>query len=168
MIVLMELLLIIFLLYLIGILSYSMIRGAPYAPIGEEKTKAMLTLLKIKAGEKAVDLGAGDGRIVIKLALGGAEAHGYEINPILVMLAKHKIRKEGLQGKAFIHWTDFWKKDLSSFDIVTVYLTSHIMKAIEKKLQKELKRGARVTVNYFAFPSWKPEKQKDTIYLYLK
>lgn len=145
-----------------------MFRGGPYAPIGELKTEAMMELLHIKKGERAVDIGAGDGRLVIALAKKGAVAHGYEINPILVGIARKKIKEAGLTGKAFMHLGDFWSLDLSKFDVITIYLSGHIMKQLEKKLTKEVKPGARVAVNYFKLPSWKPIKQKNTIYLYKK
>ncbi len=143
-----------------------MIRGAPYAPIGTEKTQTMLNLLQIKKDQKAVDLGAGDGRVVIELAKRGLEAHGYEINPILAFWAKWNIHKAGLQGKAFIHLGDFWKVDLGGFDIITIYLTSHIMGQIEKKVLNQAKPGTQIVVNYFQLPTLKHVKEKEKIYLY--
>lgn len=163
-----QLLLVFFLLAFIIILLYSMIFGGPYAPIGEQKIEAMLSLLKIKEGEKSVDLGSGDGRIVIALAQKGVVAHGYEVNPLLVLLARYKIRKKRLQKIAFIHWGDFWKADFSSYDIITIYLAPHIMSRLENKLRKDAKRRTRIAVNFFAFPTWKYDLRKDTIYLYRK
>lgn len=163
-----QLTLILFLIVFIAILVYSMASGGPYAPIGEQKTEDMMSLLKVKPGEKAVDIGSGDGRIVIALAKKGADAHGFEINPLLAKIAKDKIKKAGLEKKAKIHTKDFWQENLSNYDIVTVYLSGHIMKLVERKLRKELKPGARVAVNYFGFSNWKPEKKKGTIYLYRK
>lgn len=143
-----------------------MVRGAPYAPLGKQKIETMLKLLNVKSGEKAVDLGSGDGRIVVGMAKKGAIAHGYEINPLLVLIAKWKIKKLGLQNNAHIYWGDFWGKNLSSFDIVTVYLAPHSMKPVEEKLRRELKSNARVAVNYSPFPTWKPKKTLEKIYLY--
>lgn len=157
---------IIFLLAMIFILVYSMVRGAPYAPLGSEKMQTMIELLTIQRGKKAVDLGAGDGRVVIALAKQGLEAHGYEINPLLAIWAKWNIKKAGLTGKAFIHMGDFWRADLKTFDIITVYLTGHIMGSIEKKIRKEAKPGTQIVVNYFKLPTMKPLKEKEKIYFY--
>lgn len=153
-----------------------MLRGAPYAPLGEEKIATMIKLLSIKPGHpsrssepiRAVDLGAGDGRIVIALAKKGVEAHGYEINPMLVLIGRRNIRKAKLSGKAHMHWGDMWKVQLSTYNIVTIYLTAHIMRQIEIKLQKETKPGTKIVVNYFQLPTWKPIKRLDTLYLYKK
>jgi len=142
--------------------------GAIYASSKGEKIKKMIELAEIKSGERAADLGAGDGKLVIALAKKGVEAHGYEINPILVWQARRNINKTGLRGKAFIHWKNFWNEDLSKFDIITVYGIGYIMKKLEKKLRKELKNNARVVSNAFRFPTWPQIKKEGGVYLYKK
>jgi ribosomal protein L11 methylase PrmA len=147
---------------------YSTLRGGPYAPMGPGKIKILMDLLKVKPGEKAVDLGSGDGRIVIELAKKGAEAYGYEINPLLVLWSRYNIRKAGLHKKATIIWKDYWREDFSSFDIATVYVLPHMMGPVKRKLKKELKsKNARVATNYFKFPDLKEFRKKDTIFLYV-
>jgi precorrin-6B methylase 2 len=115
-----------------------------------------------------VDIGSGDGRIVIALAKKGAIAHGIEINPFLVWLSRRNIQKAGLEGKAFIHRADMWKQNFSSYDIVTLYMTQHAVNRLETKLMQELKPKARVVANYYTFKHWKPLKRKDTLYLFVK
>ena len=142
--------------------------GAIYVPTSWSKIKKIIELADIKQGERAVDLGSGDGRLVIALAKSGAESHGYEINPWLVRLARKNIRKEEFTDKAFIHLKSFWGKDLSGFDVITVYGMKHVMWRLEKKLKKELKPGARIVSNGFEFPSWPAAKTEEGIYLYIK
>lgn len=140
--------------------------GAPYVPSNQEDVKKIVLLANIKKGEKAVDLGSGDGRLVIALARAGAEAHGYEINPFLVWLARRNIRKAGLEEKAFIHWKSFWSENLNNFDIVTVYGIGNIMKRLEVKLRKELKKDSRVVSSSFIFPTWPASKKEGKFCLY--
>ena len=142
--------------------------GAVFANSTPQIVEKMISLANISPGKKAVDLGSGDGRLVIALAKQGVEAHGYEINPFLVLLSRMNIKKAGMQGKAFIHWQSFWDKDFSGFDIVTVYGISYIMKKLEIKLKKELKPNARVISNYFVFSGWRPFSQLDNVYVYLQ
>lgn len=142
--------------------------GAPFEPTDEKKIKKMIRLVRIKKGEKAVDLGSGDGRIVIALARAGAEAHGYEINPFLVLISKWNIKKAGLGGKAFIHWGSFWNANFRNYKIVLLFQFSTIMNRLEKKLKKELKKGSRVVSYYWKFPNWKPSKKIENIWLYKK
>lgn len=143
-----------------------MLKGAIYDPSRKEAVEKMVELAEIKPGEKSVDLGSGDGRVVIEFAKRGAEAHGYEINPFLVILSKRNIRKSGFKGRAFIHWKNFWKADLSEYDIITVFQVSFAMNKLEEKLKYELKFGARVISNYWRFPNWKPVRYEKDIYVY--
>jgi len=94
--------------------------GGIYVPTSENRVKEMIRLLNISKGEKVVDLGAGDGRMVIEAANAGAEAHGYEISPALVRLAKKNICTAGMQNKAFVFQGNLWHQNLSNFDAVAV------------------------------------------------
>ncbi len=158
-------LLILFLLFLRAILP-RVFHGAFYAPSQPARIEKMFRLLEIKPGDKAVDLGSGDGRLVIALAQAGIEAHGYEIDPLLVWQSRRKIKQAGLQDKAFIHLQSFWPEDLSQFNIVVVYALDFVMRDLEKKLKKELKPGARIVSNYFPFPHWPEIKREGEIRLY--
>ena len=75
--------------------------------------------------QKTVDLGSGDGRLVIALAKAGAKAYGFEVNPFLMKRANKKIKQEGLDSNAFVYLKNLWKQDLSDFDIVTIYAMEH-------------------------------------------
>ena len=141
-------------------------KGAIYLPTQKRTVKKMVELANIKPAEIAVDLGSGDGRLVIALAKAGAKAHGYEINPLLVLLAKRNIRKAKLEGRAFIHFKNFWKEDFSRFDVVTIFGIGYAMESLERKLKKELKNGARVVSNAFPFPNWQYTKKEDAAFLY--
>lgn len=142
--------------------------GAIYLPTKKRTVEKMVELSGIRPGEIAVDLGSGDGRLVISLAKAGAEAHGYEINPLLVLVSRWNIRKAGLGGRAFIHFKNFWKEDFSQFDIIAIFGISRAMEALERRLKKELKIGARIVSNAFPFPDWQYAKKEDTVFLYKK
>ena len=142
--------------------------GAPFEPTSSKKLKKIIKLAKIKKGYKAVDLGSGDGRIVIEMAKKGAEAHGFEINPFLVFLSRRKIKKAELKGKAFIHWKSFWRENLGKYDIIVLFQFPTIMERLEKKLKKELKSKARVVSYYWKFPKWKIKNKKENIFVYQK
>lgn len=142
--------------------------GAPFVKTSDQKLKLMLDLAKIKKGQKVLDLGSGDGKVVIALAKRGACAYGFEINPFLVLLSIWNIKRQGLESKAKIYWKSFWNVDLSSFEVVTIYGVDWIMEGLEKKLKRELKKGSRVVSNYFVFPNWKPYLKRNNVILYIK
>jgi len=154
--------------YIILFSVIPMIRGAYYSGSRRDTLEQMLFLAKVKPGERAVDIGSGDGRIVIALAKAGAQAYGYEINPVLVWWSRRKIRKANLQETAFIYWKNFWSQSFSSFDIVMVFGIPYIMKELEQRLQEELKPSARVVLNGLSFPAWSCERTQGTALLYVK
>jgi len=158
------------LVYLIFSLLFlhSIIRGAPYVPVQKHTLEKMIELADIKPGQKAVDLGSGDGRIVIALAKAGAIAYGYEINPILVWWTRRKIVKEGLAGKAFAFRKNIWDEDFSSFDVVTLFGIRKIMKDLSAKLEKELKPGVKIVSYGFAFPDRQYIRKEEGVFLYEK
>ena len=142
--------------------------GGIYVPTSDSRVKAMIKLLALKPGERFVDLGAGDGRLIIEAGKAGAEAYGYEINPFLVKLVRKKICETGLDKKAFVFQKNLWHQNLRGFDAVAVYPMRHMMKKLERKFEKELKPGAKVVSNYFRLPSWTPVSKEDNIYFYIK
>lgn len=138
----------------------------PFVPSSVQRVSTMIELADIKPGQKAVDLGAGDGRIVIEMAKRGAIAVGYEIDKQRAKLSLENIKKENLEDKAIVFNGNFWYVDLSRFDIVTLYGITGIMERLEKKLKTELKEGARIVSNFFTFPGLTPEIEKEDVYLY--
>lgn len=166
--------LIIFLFTVLGLLLslflsfvlFPIFGGAPFLPTRKERIARALKLVRIRPGQRIADLGAGDGRILIACAKKGAKAYGFEINPFLVWGAKLNIKKAGVGDLATPQRKSFWTQDFSSFDVVFIYGITHIMKKLEKKLQKELKPGAKVVSFIFSFPNWQPVIKENGIYIY--
>jgi ribosomal protein L11 methylase PrmA len=152
--------------YLFFFIFFPLARGAIYDPSTPVQTSLMVDLAGVLPGEKAVDLGSGDGRVLIALARRGAEAHGYEVNPVLVLLSRRNIRRAGLEGKAFAHWGSFWRVDLSRFGLVTVFQVDFVMGRLETKLKRELADGARIVSHHWRFPDWPPETAQGDMYRY--
>ena len=165
-VVLLPIFVIFLLLYVIYVLLYSMILGAPYAATRVRKMNMMLDLLKLTTGDKFVDLGSGDGRFVIEAAKKGVNSYGYEMNPILVIISRNKIKNEKLPAKAKIFWKSYWSVNLGEYNAVAVFGIKHIMPSLSKKLKNELKEGSRVVSNHFRFPNWKESEKKENLYLY--
>ncbi len=140
----------------------------PFVATPEEKVEKMVELAKVKKGQKSVDLGAGDGRIVIAFAKAGAKAYGFEKFKKYYRRALAKIASVGLQEKATIIQSDFWEEDLSSFDIVTVYGMGIIMADLGEKLTRELRPGTVVICNGFQIPNWEEVKEDNHLHLYIK
>ncbi|XP_043545933.1 ATP synthase subunit C lysine N-methyltransferase [Chiloscyllium plagiosum] len=141
----------------------------PFVPASPAQVEVVLRLLKGRRGE-LVDIGSGDGRIVIAAAKQGFRAVGYELNPWLVWYARYKAWQEGVHHNTRFYISDFWKVDFSEYNNVVIFGVPQMMKSFEEKLQSELKSNARVVACRFPFPSWMAVRESgkgiDTAWLY--
>jgi SAM-dependent methyltransferase len=142
----------------IGLSAYlSVLWGAPWTPTRRRTAASMLRLADVRPGERVVDLGAGDGRLVIAAARQyGAEAVGVEIDPLRCLLANGLIRCLGLCGRAKVIWGNMYDFDLRGADVVTLYLLQRTNVRLWAKLARELEPGARVVSRSFTLPHWTP------------
>lgn len=138
--------------------------GAPYLPTRRKEAATALKLLDLKKGQTLYDLGCGDGRVLKLAAQQSLKGVGYELNPILVLIAKLNTYRYRKQVK--IVWGNFWKADLSSADGVFVFLLDRFMRKLDKKLQREIHKPMNVVSFAFEIPDKKIEKEQDGIYLY--
>ena len=152
-------------------------RLAPYYPTPETVVEKMLQLGGLKAGEKMFDLGSGDGRIVIMAAQKyHADATGIEFDKDLARLSSDRIKSLDLQKTARIINGDILRQDLSSADLITVYLLPASNEKIRPMLDKQLRKGTRLVAHDFEIPGWTPvevlqieddgEGRSHTLYLY--
>jgi predicted RNA methylase len=141
----------------------------------------MLKLADLRAGEVLFDLGAGDGRTVIMAAKSfGARAVGVELREDLAKKALSTIHDNGLANRVTIVNGDMFGVNLTSADVVFLYLTTSANERIKPKLETELKKGVRVVSHDYEIVGWKPVKVENfcenpklgypshTIYLYAK
>lgn len=133
---------------------------APGVPSPASVVDAILKLADVGPDDYVVDLGSGDGRIVIAAvakyrARGGL---GVDINPHAIALANENAIKAGVAGRVQFHERDLFITDVRDATVVTIYLLPSIMGKVERKLRAELKPGTRVVVHDFPFPDWQPEK----------
>ena len=143
-------------------------RGPFFVPTKRKHVPRIIDMLAVKQGEKIADLGSGDGRLMIAIVEAGAEAHGYEHNPLLVMRSRKNFEKLGITDRAFVYMENFWNADISKYDAIVIYGISYIMPRLERKLRAELRPGARVVSYSFPFPTWEHEKEDKRGYLYRK
>ena len=140
--------------------------GLPYVPSLRKNVDLMIKLAEIKKGQRVIDLGSGDGRLVIGAAKAGAYAKGFELNPFLVWWSSFEIKRQGLQERATTLRKNFWYEDLREADTVFLYGIKKIMPRLEKKLLNELKTGASVITLKSAFPHWLPKIKEDGVRVY--
>jgi len=150
-------------------------------PTPPQVVQRMLNLAELKAGEVFFDLGCGDGRTVIMAAKDfGARAVGVELREDLVKRALSTVYEQSLQNRITIVNGDMFSVDLTSADVIFLYLTTSANEKIKPKLESELKRGVRVVSHDYEIVGWKPFRTENycenetlgypshTLYLYRK
>jgi protein-L-isoaspartate O-methyltransferase len=129
---------------------------APYVTSPQPIVEKMLDIAGLRSGETLYDLGCGDGRILFTAARQGARAVGVEINPDLVKKTRQTVETLSLQGRVQVVQGDMLAVDVSSADVVALYLITGANEMLRPKLERELRPGARVVSLEFEIKGWKP------------
>ncbi len=132
-------------------------KDVPYVPTPPEVVEGMLDMAALKAGERLIDLGSGDGRIPRAAARRGATALGVEIDSDLVARARSLTRLEGLEERARFVRDDLFTVSVRDVDVVTLYLLPALNERLKPKLLNEMKAGARVVSHAFDMGDWPPD-----------
>jgi ubiquinone/menaquinone biosynthesis C-methylase UbiE len=134
----------------------------PYVPTPPEVVKAMLKLAEVKSGDFVIDLGCGDGRIVVTAAKEfKARGRGVDFNPKRIEEAKANAREAGVSDRVEFVQGDFFEADIHDATVVTLYLLSSVNLKLRPKLVKELKAGSRIVSNTFDMGDWEPDKTEE-------
>lgn len=158
--------------------------GGPFVPTPQVVVDEMLRMAKVGASDFVIDLGSGDGIIVLTAAQRlKAQGFGVDIDPELVQQANNEAKKRGVADRASFHVMDVFRADISKATVVTLYLLPGMMTDLRGKIFNELKPGTRVVSHDYHFgDAWRadayytwdvPEKEKvngvprATVYLWI-
>jgi SAM-dependent methyltransferase len=156
------------LIVLVLLFGFVVLFGAPYLPTLKKQTEAALDLLDLKAGQTLLELGCGDGRVAKAAARRGLKVVGYELNPILVMVAK--LNTWRYRKQVSIRCANFWSTEWPKCDGVFVFLLDKYMKKLDKKIIQNVaqqKRSIKLLSFNFKVPGKKLQAQKAGVYLYV-
>lgn len=133
---------------------------APFVTTPMPVVTAMLALAGVGPADFVVDLGSGDGRLVLAAVAGfGARGgFGVDIDPALVDYASRKAQEAGTADRVRFHVRDLFETDVREATVVTVYLLPIAMDRLEAKLLRELAPGARVVSHDYPFRGWTAER----------
>uniref|UniRef100_A0A3Q4HY21 ATP synthase subunit C lysine N-methyltransferase n=2 Tax=Neolamprologus brichardi TaxID=32507 RepID=A0A3Q4HY21_NEOBR len=141
----------------------------PFVPATTTQVENVLKALRARSGT-LVDIGSGDGRIVIAAAKHGFHASGFELNPWLVWYSRYRAWREGVYRSTSFHISDLWKVSFAQYSNVVIFGVPQMMEKLELKLASELPRSAKVVACRFPFPTWIPESTAgegiDTVWVY--
>lgn len=138
------------------------VNAGPYVPSPDGVVSEMLEMAKVGPDDYLIDMGSGDGRIVLTAAkLRGARGLGIEIQPDLVALSQEAARRQGVAERATFVRQDLFRTDVSKATVVTLYLLPDTVNMLSPKLQGELRPGTRVISHDYPIAGWLPETHRE-------
>ncbi len=128
-----------------------------WVPTPQALVDKMLDMAKVTPKDYIIDLGSGDGRIVITAAKRGVRAHGIEYNPDMVKLSKRNAANEGVSDKATFAEADIFESDFSQATVITMFLLPDLNMRLRPKILN-LKPGTRIVSNTFDMREWEADE----------
>jgi hypothetical protein len=149
---------------------------APYVPTPHAVVEAMLKLAELSEDDVIIDLGCGDGRIVVAAARDyGARGIGVDIDPELIEKAKRLAKSSGVDHLVEFRVEDATRTSLATATVVSLFLTPGGNELVRPRLENELRPGARVITHNYTIPGWMvmgvetlgDERERHDLYLYV-
>lgn len=132
----------------------------PYVSTPMVVVEAMLNIARVNAQDYVIDLGSGDGRIVITAARKyGARGFGVDLDGALVSQARREAARQGVSERVEFHARNLFITDIDQATVLTSYLASAVNFQLRPRIFSELKPGTRVVSHEFDFGDWKPDAQ---------
>lgn len=130
----------------------------PFVTTPQNVVDAMLALAEVGPGDRLLDLGSGDGRIVITAAQRwGIEATGVEIDPALIERARAQAQRAGVAHRARFIEADLFRIDLTQATVITMYLLPDVNLLLRPRLQ-QLRPGTRLVSHDWDMGDWEPDR----------
>lgn len=131
----------------------------PYVPTPNDVLEQMLDLADVGPGDYVIDLGSGDGRIVIAAAKRGAVGHGVDLDPDRIQEARANAEEEGVSDRVMFMQGDIFETDFSDASVITLYLLSSVNEKLRPSLLEELSPGTQVVSHSFSMGDWEADNQ---------
>jgi len=137
--------------------------GPPYLPTLARQVQAALDLLDLKPGQTLLELGSGDGRVLLAGAKRGLQMVGYELNPLLVLASRVYTWRYRKQVK--VVWGSYWRQWPSADGIFTFMLPRY-MDRLDQTIESWHRQPVRLATFAFAIPGKKPSAKRHGVFLY--
>ena len=138
--------------------------GPPYLPTLSPQVKLALDMLDLKKGETMLELGCGDGKVLVAAAKRGWNVVGYELNPLLVVVCWLRTRRYRKQVR--IVWGNFWLKEWPQADSIFGFVLPKYMRKLDKKVIQWHQKPLKLASFAFAIPGKKPTREENSVFLY--
>ncbi len=133
-------------------------------PAFKQDFAELFRLTKVGEGTRFIDLGCGDGKVLLAAAQKGAIVTGYEINPILWLIAW--LRLLPYRKRATIKLGSYWSQNLAPYDVIWLYLIDRHMPRMARKIRNQAAAQSHIISYIFRFPGIKPTRKTRNSYIY--
>ena len=145
---------------------------APAGATDLQVVDAMLGLADVRPDDDVVDLGSGDGRILIAAARSfGAHGLGVDIDPAQIALANDNARAAGVAGRVTFRHEDLFQTPIADAEVLTLYLTQEVNLRLRPRILAQMQPGARVVSHDYDMGEWRADQRRRvgdaTVYLWL-
>lgn len=143
--------------------------GAPWHPTSKKMVRRILDFCDAQPGEKIVDLGSGDGRVLMVAAQEyGLHGTGLEIDPAKVAWSRRQVKRAGLEHRVRILHRNVFDHDYRDADILYIYMSHQAIDRLFPKILDQLKPTTRIVCYRFCIRGTLPDKVNadKTIFLY--
>jgi SAM-dependent methyltransferase len=158
-------LLLVALVIFVACFGFVLLFGAPYVPTLEPQVNAALELLNLKKGQTLLELGCGDGKVLVAAAERGYKVVGYELNPLLALVAWARTRKYG--DRVRVVWGNFWRQEWPVADGIFVFLLDKFMARLDARIIAQPNRPIKVASYAFRIPGTEPAEEREGVFLYV-
>jgi len=151
---------------LVIVLSFSLVLlvGAPYVPTLTPQVEAALELVNLKPGETLLELGCGDGKVLIAAAQTGLHVVGYELNPFLALVSWLRTRRFKKQVR--VVWGNFWTQNWPPAQGIFTFLHPRFMRRLDNKIVQSTTNPVKLVSFAFKIPDRAVSREKRGVLLY--
>ena len=138
--------------------------GAPYLPTLKPQVNTALKLANLHAGQTLLELGCGDGKVLVAAAQQGIKVVGYELNPLLALLAWMRTIRYRKYVK--VKWGNFWLQDWPKADAIFVFLLPKYMTKLDTKIEQYDHKPIKLVSFAFKIDDKEPVKVMNGVFIY--
>ena len=152
-------------LVLIACFAGVLLVGAPYLPTLTPQVTTALELADLRSGQTLIELGCGDGKVLIAAARQGLNVVGYELNPVLAAICW--LRTRHYRSQIRIVCADFWRAEWPATDAIFTFLLPKYMTKLDTKIVQYNHKPVKLVSFAFPIAGKKPNAQQDGVYSYI-
>lgn len=144
--------------------GFVLLFGAPYLPTLTPQVTTALDMLNLKPGQHLLELGSGDGKVMLAAARRGIRVTGYELNPILVLISRWRLRE--YRHLSQVVMGNFWLATWPPTDAIFSFNLQKHMRKLDTKIMTECQKPVVMASFAFTVEGRKPVRTQDGIFLY--